>query len=255
MQLDHSENIIEISHISFSYAKELVLKDISFAIHRGDYLGIIGPNGGGKSTLLRLILGLLPIKEGEIKLFGQPINRFKDKSKLGYIPQKFHNFDSRFPITVEEVVAMGRYAKKGLFHWLTQEDRKIIDRSLEQVEMQEFAKRRIGDLSGGQQQRVFIARALAGEPEIIFLDEPTAGVDVKNQIDFYTLLRKLNQKLNLTLVLVSHDIGVVANEVTEIACINQTLVYHGATETFVKGNYLEKLYGRDIKYVAGPHIL
>ncbi|MBI5728796.1 MAG: metal ABC transporter ATP-binding protein [Candidatus Magasanikbacteria bacterium] len=253
MTVDHSKNIIEVQGVSFGYTNELALKNIDLNVHAGDYLGIIGPNGGGKTTLLKIMLGLLQPTEGSVKLFGQPMEKFKAWPRIGYVPQKAVQFDAAFPATVEEVVAMGRAARRGLLHPLTQMDREKITNALVQVDLAAERKRLIGDLSGGQQQRVFIARALAGEPEVIFLDEPTAGVDVKAQEQFYALLKKFNQTLGLTLLLVSHDIDVVANEATELACINQALVYHGAPQAFVKGDYLNQLYGKETKFILHDH--
>ncbi len=253
MQVDHNKNIIEINNVSFGYTDEPVLKDISLNIHQGDYLGIIGPNGGGKTTLLKIILGLLKPKSGTVKLFGQDSDKFKDRFKFGYVPQKAVNFDIKFPATVEEVVAMGRYAKRGLLSQPTPEDKNQVHKALQEVDMLEYKDRLIGDLSGGQQQRVFIARALASEPEIIFLDEPTAGVDNKTQEQFYALLKKLNETLNLTLILISHDIDVIAHEATELAFVNQTLVYHGTPEKMLSGDYLQKLYGKDVKFISHNH--
>lgn len=253
MHVDHTKNIIEAQDVSFSYGETPVLKNITLSIHQGDYLGIIGPNGAGKSTLLKVMLGLLKPTSGKIKLFGNEHISLKERSRLGYVPQKAINFDALFPATVFEVVAMGRYGKKGLLKRLNKDDWSIVERSLKQVEMWMYKDRLIGDLSSGQQQRVFIARALAGEPEIIFLDEPTVGVDVKTQEQFYALLKKLNQEMNITLILISHDIDVVAEEATELACINQTLIYHGAPDEFIKGDYLKKLYGHNIRQILHNH--
>lgn len=253
MPVDHTKNIIEIKNVSFAYGQTLALKNISLTIHPGDYLGIVGPNGSGKTTLLKVMLGLLKPSSGHVKLFGSDYFNFKEWGKIGYVPQKAINFDALFPATVQEVVEMGRYAKKGLLKSLGPKDKDIIKRSLEQVDMQDYRNRLIGDLSSGQQQRVFIARALAGEPEVIFLDEPTVGVDVKTQEQFYALLRKLNTDLGLTLVMISHDIDVIAAEATELACINQTLVYHGEPAEFIKGDYLQKLYGHDLRLILHDH--
>jgi zinc transport system ATP-binding protein len=242
-QVNHTHTIIELDNVSFSYTSEEVIKDVTLQIHKGDYVGIIGPNGGGKSTILKLMLGLLKPAKGTVKLFGQDIKHFKDWSKIGYVPQKTY-FDMNFPVTVEEVVAMGRYGKIGLFHFPTKEDDKKVQQALEQVEMHQFRKRQIGDLSGGQQQRVFIARALVVEPEVVFLDEPTVGVDVKTQQQFYKLLRKLNGELDLTLVLVSHELDVIAHESTELGYINRTLDYYGDPDEFLKGEYFHELIGK-----------
>ncbi len=251
MQVDHTKNIIEIKDVSFAYNDELVLEKVNFNIHRGDYLGIIGPNGGGKTTLLKIMLGLLTPKTGTVKMFDQEVKAFKDWYKVGYVPQKVTSFDVNFPATVFEVAAMGRYGKKGLFRRLDKEDKKIIEDSLKHVEMLEFKDRIIGDLSGGQQQKVFIARALAASPEVIFLDEPTAGVDVRSQDQFYELLKKLNHELEITLVLISHDIEAVVKEVTEIAFVNKTVAYDD-NPIDIKSGKLQKLYG-DKKHVFHQH--
>lgn len=243
MQLTNAQNIIELQNVSFAYGKEEVIEDVSLVIHRGDYVGIIGPNGGGKSTLLKLMLGLLKPKKGIVKLFGISINEFQDWPKIGYIPQRTY-FDISFPVTVEEVVSMGRFAKIGLFRSPTSLDKKKIYQALEQVEMFSLKNRQIGDLSGGQQQRVFIARALASEPEIVFLDEPTVGVDIKTQKQFYKLLRTLNQELDLTMVLISHELDIVAHESTRLGFINKTLDYYGDPIPFLKGDYFHGILGR-----------
>jgi len=247
MSVDHTKNIIEVSGVSFAYNEDLVLENVDLNIHKGDYLGVIGPNGGGKTTLIKIMLGLLTPKVGVVKMFGEDIQTFKDWWKVGYVPQKVINFDVNFPATVYEVVAMGRYGKRGLFKSLTKEDKKIINEALRQVEMEGFKDRIIGDLSGGQQQRVFIARALAGQPEVIFLDEPMAGVDSLAQDQFYQLLKKLNHELGLTLVFISHDIEAVVNEVTEIAFVNRKLSYDDNPKSFVKED-MKKLYG-DSKFI------
>lgn len=243
MQLDHSHTIIELDRICFSYNQEEVIKDVSLKIHKGDYVGLVGPNGGGKTTLLKLMLGILKPKGGSIKLFGTDINKFNEWYKIGYVPQKTY-IEMNFPVTVEEVVAMGRYGKRGIFRFSTKEDKEKVFKALKQVDMFAFRNRQISDLSGGQNQRVFIARALASEPEVIFLDEPTVGVDVKTQKAFYALLRKLNKELDLTLILVSHELDVVAHESTELGYINRTLEYYGDPNEFLKGKYFHELIGK-----------
>ncbi len=238
MHIDHTHNIIELHDVSFSYhAEETTLSHITFNIHKGDYLGIIGPNGGGKTTLLKLMLGLLKPDSGIIKLFGQDIRDFKDWYKIGYVRQKAVNFEQNFPITVKEVASMGLYGKKGLLNNLNQADWKRVEKALRQVDMWEYKERIISNLSGGQQQRVYIARALASSPEIIFLDEPTSGVDQQTQKKFYALLKELNERLHLTLVIVSHDTNIIAQQVTEIACVNTTLVYETDPKAFINTTF------------------
>jgi zinc transport system ATP-binding protein len=232
--VDHSSNVVEVQGVFFSYGANEVLTDIHLNIHRGDYLGIVGPNGSGKTTLLKIMLGLLVPSEGSVKLFGTDIRHFHDRPKIGYVPQKATSASTNFPVTVEEVALMGRSSRRGLFRRVTEEDRTKAREALEHVEMWEFRHRLIGDLSGGQQQRVFIARALATEPEIIFLDEPTAGVERHIQDEFYALLQKLNRDLHLTVVLITHDLQSMAHEAMHVACVDRTLFYHDSADAFLK---------------------
>lgn len=246
MTHSHNINIIEVSNVSFGYTEELVLERITLNVHKGDYLGMVGPNGGGKSTLLKLMVGLQKPTHGTIKLFGEDITKFKDWSRIGYVSQQATHIDQNFPMTVEEVVMMGRYPKLGLFGFPRKKDRMAVQDALHQVEMSQYRKRLIGDLSGGQQQRVFIARALAGRPDLIVLDEPTVGIDLKTQKQFYQLLQRLNSELNLTLILVIHELDIVAQEATEIAYVNKELIYHGEPQRFLHSKYFEKLTGRGL---------
>ncbi|MCX9010706.1 MAG: ABC transporter ATP-binding protein [Candidatus Methanoperedens sp.] len=217
------ERIIEVINVSFERGNTRVLEDINLVIERGEFLGVIGPNGAGKTTLLMVILGLIRPTSGTVKLFGEDIHRFKEWYRIGYIPQHALNFDVNFPISVREVVSMGRFAKKGMFRKLGKEDMKAIDEALEIVGMTEYRERRIGELSGGQQQRVFIARALSSQPDLLILDEPTVGVDVVMQEDFYNFLEKLNKEKKITLMLSTHDISSVTSRVGKLACINRKL--------------------------------
>lgn len=235
--VDHTKNVIEVQNVSFSYNGHEVLKNINLSIHRGDYLGLVGGNGAGKTTLLKIILGLLTPDTGTIKLFGQDISDFKDWPKIGYVPQKATNFDVNFPATAEEVVLMGRFGRRGLFHKITDTDKQKAHEALNHVDMLEHRHQLVGDLSGGQQQRVFIARALAADPEVVFLDEPTVGVEKDIKDEFYKLLRKLNEELHLTVVLVTHDIESMAHEAMHIACIDRTLVFHNSVDKFFKDSH------------------
>jgi zinc transport system ATP-binding protein len=244
--------LITVDNVSFSYNGNSVLEDINLEIITGDYLGLIGPNGSGKTTLLRLILGLLEPRSGKISLFGKPLHKIKDWTRLGYIPQKATQFENKFPITVWETVSLGRIAKKGLLGKFNREDRKAIDSVLSKVSLLPYQNKLIHELSGGQQQRVFIAKALASDPELLILDEPTVGIDSQSQDEFYELLTQLNKE-GKTIVIVSHDISVIANEVTSLACLNKTLVYHGTPKQFIKEDYLEKLYGKDRKFIIHEH--
>lgn len=252
MQVNHEKNIIEIKNVSFSYpGGQAVLSDIDLNIHEGDYLGIIGPNGSGKTTLVKIILGLLEPNSGEIKIFGVPREQFRDWYKIGYVPQKVH-VDPLFPVTVYETVSMGRYTGKKFWQALNRHDHTHIKRALEAVGMWELKDRRVADLSGGQLQRVFIARAIATEPKVIFLDEPTVGVDMETQTQFYHLLKKLNHEMDLTLVLISHDIETLAQETTEVACVNKTICYEKNPKEMTKHDMIKAMYGEH-KFFIGHH--
>jgi zinc transport system ATP-binding protein len=225
-----------------------VLVDIDLSIERGDFLAIIGPNGSGKTTLIKIILGLLQPSRGRVCLMGRSMSDFRDWHQVGYIPQKATHFDPLFPASVREVVAMAlRPATRLPFAPKPEED-TAIGRALDTVGMSEFAHRRIGRLSGGQQQRVFIARALVHRPVLLVLDEPTTGVDTETQDRFYDLLDRLNHKEGLTIVLITHDIGIVDRHVTKVACLNQRLAFHGTHEAFCRSDTLKDL-------LAGGHHL
>jgi zinc transport system ATP-binding protein len=233
----HNVNVIEVKNVSFAYHEHRVLNNINLTIHRGDYLGIVGGNGSGKTTLLKIILGLLQPSAGSVILFGNTVADFKEWTKIGYVPQKVTNFDAHFPATVEEVALMGRYGVRGLFHRLKQDDRDAVNRALNAVDMWKYRHTLIGDLSSGQQQRVFIARALAGNSEVIFLDEPTVGVEKKVKDEFYALLRKMNRELGLTVVLITHDIESMAHEAMHVACLDCTLFFHDSVDTYFKNTH------------------
>ncbi|HKB88261.1 MAG TPA: metal ABC transporter ATP-binding protein [Patescibacteria group bacterium] len=220
---DHSKNIVEVKDLSFFYENNLVLKNINLNIHKGDYIGIIGPNGGGKTTLIKLILNLLEVKTGYIHV---------DCKNVSYVGQHASSIDQKFPITVSEVVSLG-----------TDKDSAL--NSMDEVGIKELKNRMIGELSGGQLQKVFIARALAQKPEILFLDEPTSGIDQASQKEFYKLLKKLNQEMGITLVIISHDVDIISKEATEIAAINQSLVFYGKASEFIKEEHGIKFIHHD----------
>lgn len=208
--------IINISNLSYRYHKTDVLENINLSISENDFLAIIGPNGGGKSTLLKLILGLLTPQSGKIE------KKIKN-NQVGYVPQNT-NLNTDFPITALEIVLMGHTTSKKKIFGYSKEDISCAMSSLEKVGMAKFAKSKIGDLSGGQRQRVFIARALCSSPKILMLDEPTASIDVKGQQDIYELLRELNK--SIAIVVVSHDLSILLNYAKDVAHVNRSLVYH-----------------------------
>lgn len=212
--------ILEVKDLSFSYPDKSILHRISFSINRGDFLCVVGTNGTGKSTLLKLILNRLKPTEGSIKLFGTDSSQFKAFNKIAYVSQKATAFNKDFPATVEEIVSLGLYSQKGLFGRYTSEDKEKIYNALDRVGMKEYSRKKIGNLSGGQQQRVFIAKALAASPDIIFLDEPTVGIDIKAVDSICCLLGELNTG-GITIVMVTHDISSVIYHSNKVLILSE----------------------------------
>lgn len=217
--------IIKIENITFGYGRTNVLDEVSTTINDGDFLGIVGPNGSGKSTLLKIFLGLLKPQKGSIKAFGIDISKFNQWSRIGYIPQKATSFNQGFPATVEEVVSANLYPIVGLAGHINKNHREKVEVALGTVGMLEYKKRIIGRLSGGQQQRVFIAKALVSDPKVIFMDEPTVGIDQKSEESFYELMDFLNKKKGITLVMVTHDIGAIDKRVNRVLCLSEGKLY------------------------------
>ena len=232
---------IEVRDVTFGYTERPVVEDVSLDVDAGEFLGLVGPNGSGKTTLRELCIGLRRPDSGTVRLFGEPAHRFADGERVGFVPQDVTNASGEMPITVREVVRMGRYPRK-LFGRFGDADRRAVDDALDRVGIADLADRRIGRLSGGQRQRAFIARALAADADLLALDEPTVGVDAESREAFYELLHELNND-GMTVVLIEHDIGVVTTHASEIACLNRTLFFHGDPETFVETDVLTEAYG------------
>lgn len=222
--MNQTASLVEITDAAFSYGTAPVIERVNLSIYPQDFLGLIGPNGGGKTTLLKLILGLLTPTSGDIKIFNTSPK--KGRKHIGYVPQ-VTSFDFNFPISVLEVALMGRLSHKRLYRKFNSRDYKISRQALRQVGMQQYANKQIGALSGGQMQRVLIARALASKPRLLLLDEPFSNIDSDWQTTFYKMLYKLNRKI--AIILVTHDISVLANYVDKIACINRTILHYGST--------------------------
>ena len=242
------ENIIEIENLSFSYNDKKLINNISFFIEDGDYVAIIGPNGSAKTTLMKLILGLLKPDSGTIRLFNNSISNFKDYNKIGYMSQNVSDFNKMFPATVGEIVSLGleksRFKNKN-------DDR--VKKALEIVDMYDFKDRKIGNLSGGQKQRVFIARAILNNPKILFMDEPLAGVDMESQNNFYSLMDKLNKEYNMTLMMVSHDIDIVIEKANKILLLDDGKLYFHNTDTCDCIEQIEEVYGRSKNLLLQKH--
>jgi len=233
--MNEDKEIIRLKNIWFHYGRVPVLENINLSLKQHDFLGIIGPNGGGKTTLLKVILGLIRPTRGEVSVFGESPE--KTRKDIGYVSQTAP-FDREFPINVWDAVLMGRLSHTGLFKKYGERDEKAVHEALQIVEMLDMKERPVGKLSGGQMQRVLIARALASEPKVLILDEPTSHVDVTMQAEIYELLKAVNEKI--AVVLVSHDTGVIYSHVDKIACLNRKLFYHDSKEITIED--LEEVY-------------
>lgn len=239
---------IEVQDLWFSYGRNVILKDVGFALEQGDFLGIIGPNGGGKTTLLKVLLGILKPDRGRVRILGEEPH--DAKLRVGYVPQDT-DFNRTFPISVMDVALMGRLARIRRGFGYSREDRSKVRSILEGVGMWEYRHRSIGQLSGGQRQRVFIARALVTDPEILFLDEPTASVDPEFKTDLYEFLKELNDRV--TIVVISHDIGVISRHMKSIACINKHFIFHAGGQ--ITREMLDMAYQCPVDLIAHglPH--
>jgi len=246
-------SVFEAKNLTYKINGSDIIKDISCVIQKGEYCAVIGPNGGGKTTLIRLLLGLEKKSSGDIQLFGQKQKSFKSWDKIGYVPQRVSQIDQYFPATVEEVVKMGRTGKRGLFVRESQADKDAVGNAMLKMDVTNLKDKLVGELSGGQRQRVMIARALASEPEVLILDEPNTGVDMVSQNRFYTLLRELNKQDEMTIVFITHDVGVIANDIQTMLCINQTLLACNNPHEVLSCDEMSKLYGIDAHLVHHHH--
>ena len=233
------DSCITVNELSFRYDKEWILKDISFDIQQGDYVGLIGPNGGGKTTLVKILLGLLKPTKGKVHC--SCTNKGHLGHRVGYVPQLMAEGMRIFPATVQEVVSIHAFRKQ-------KPDEETVAASLKRADVWKLRDQLIGELSGGQLQRVLIARALVGKPEILILDEPTLAIDMAGRNEFYQFLEELNDQ-GITIIMISHDIEAVAQQVKHVLCLNQTLICHGAPQDMVTDEGLQQLYGMKVKKV------
>lgn len=235
---------LKINNLVVNYAENRALDDVNLEVENGEYLAIMGPNGGGKSTLLKAILGLLPIASGSITILGKNVK--EGRKNIGYVPQ-FSPVDRKFPISVKEVVMSGML--KGGLHPFFRYNKNNVETAMEKLEyvgIEQLSERQISQLSGGEFQRMLIARALAVNPDILMLDEPTASVDPSTRDKIYKLLEKLNDEK--TIILVTHDLFAISSSIKRIACINKGIVYHGKPS--LTQNIVEKMYGCEVDLVA-----
>lgn len=236
---------VSLRGVAFSYGDSPVLESVDLSVCAGEFISVIGPNGGGKTTLLRLMLGQLSPQAGTVRIFGEP--PVSQRMHMGYTPQH-STFDRMFPVTVLDVVLMGRL-RAGHYLRYSREDRDAAMRALEEVELADVARRSFHALSGGQRQRVLIARAIAGAPKLLLLDEPTANVDVLAGNHLLELLQRLNARM--TVILVSHDLGFVASMVSSVICVNRQVAYHPTSE--LTGDAVAELYGGEFRMIRHDH--
>jgi zinc transport system ATP-binding protein len=219
------QKIIEAENLGFSYGGEPIFSNISFTVTEGDFVAVIGSNGTGKSTLLRLLLGELTPSAGHVRLFGEDAARFRNWPKIGYVMQAAAQRGASFPATVEEIVTANLYSQIGLFRFPRREHRELTREALAQVGMNDCSKRLFYTLSGGQQQRVLLARVLVNKPEIMLLDEPATGIDAQTTAALYELLARLNRETGLTVVMVTHDLGRSSEYATRVLCLEDGLLH------------------------------
>ena len=239
--------IIRFDHASFGFPGVIALKDLTLTIGSGEFIGVIGPNGSGKTTLCKAVLGLMAPVEGHLHIFDCACDELRchHRAKIGYLPQK-GVVDRNFPVTVLETVTMGRYGAMGLFRRPGKADRNIAIEALTHVGMERYKDTALGQLSGGQQQRVFIARALAQQPQVLLLDEPTTGLDITTQHNVIELVAHLHEELGLTVLLVTHDINMIRARVDRLVLLKTRLYAAGQPAEVLKADILREVYGKDL---------
>jgi zinc transport system ATP-binding protein len=241
--------VLSAQGLSFQYNSTEILTDISFRLYTGDYLGIVGPNGSGKSTLIKLILGLLQPNKGLISLFERNVADFEDWRKVGYLPQKINAFNPHFPATVKEIVSLGLLSTKSYPRRITKSDDKVISSALELLGIHDIRNELIGELSGGQQQRALIARALVSEPELIILDEPTTALDPEVRERFFAILKDLNEKKLVTLIIITHDIGTIGKYASRLLYLDKKIIFYGGFDDFCSSSEMANYFGEYSQHV------
>lgn len=245
--------IVEINGLTVKRGGVNAIADASFFIEKGEYVGIVGPNGGGKTTLVLAMLGLLPKAEGSIKIMGQEIESFDQWDKVGYVSQFAINFDSQFPLTVRELVGLGRVNRRNMGRFRNKDDWIAVDEALQLMGISDLANKRIGMLSGGQRQRAFVAKSLVSQPELLVLDEPVTGFDPVTQEKFFMQLANLNQKKGITILIVSHDLTAVFCRMSRVLCVNREVHSSAITEGTVPDDVLKQGYGEHFHFAFHQH--
>ena len=241
--------IIEIKNASVSYNNSDVLTDISFSVEPADFIGFVGPNGAGKTTLVKSIFGLVPLKTGSIELFGTNAKKFTDWGKIGYLPQQSSTINPLFPATVEEVILLGMLSQKKLPRKFTKADRTKVDEIADQLKIGGLKKRMLSELSGGLQQKVLLARCLVSKPQLLIFDEPSTALDPDSRESFFQLVKELNKKNGIAVVLVTHDAGFVGKFAEKLLYLDKKLVYFGKFSEFCKSDEMRLFFGEHYQHI------
>jgi zinc transport system ATP-binding protein len=244
-----SDEIVTTERLGCCYREGCVLEDVSFTVHRGDYVGIVGPNGSGKSTLVQALLGLVAISSGSARLFGAPCNGFNQWGRVGYLPQSLRLLNPAFPATVAETVGLGLLSLKRFPRRLTRQDRDVVDAILEELGIYDIGSKLIGELSGGQQQRALLARALVNNPELLILDEPTAALDPETRERFYHMIADINRSRGVTVMLVTHDTGVIGQHASRMLYLDKRMLFFGSFEDFCHSPEMSSLFGEHSQHL------
>lgn len=238
--------LVELNNICFGYGAEMVLEDICLHLHPGQFAALVGPSGAGKTSLLKLLLGNLQPNEGEVCIHGHALNG-NPAPHVGYVPQ-LETVDWNFPVTAEQVVLMGRARSGGLLPWATARDHELLERVLSQLEIDHLRQRHIRDLSGGQQQRVFLARALISEPDLLVLDEPTTGIDMRTAENMLHMLADLNSE-GMTILMTTHDLNAAAAHLPWVICLNRRVIAQGPPDKVFTNETLSQTYRGDMMVI------
>ena len=244
-----SGEVVRAEQLGCCYREGCVLEDISFTVNRGDYVGIIGPNGSGKSTLVQALLGLVAISSGSVRLFGAPGNGFNQWDRVGYLPQGLRLLNPSFPATVAETVGLGLLSLKRFPRRLTRQDREVVAATLDDLGIYDIRSKLIGELSGGQQQRALLARALVNNPELLILDEPTAALDPETRERFYRLIADINRSRGVTVLLVTHDTGVIGQHASRMLYLDKRMLFYGSFDDFCHSPEMSALFGEHSQHL------
>jgi len=246
------EYCLEIENLTVAYGKRVALENVNLHLSKGEFHAVVGPNGGGKTTLVKAILGLIRTLSGNIMIFGKPQKEYLKENTIGYLPQTHSTNISKVPLKVIDVVLMGCVGYRGLTGY-RKDVIKRVEKIMDMLEVLDRCNSLFDNLSGGLKQRVLIARALVSNPELLIMDEPTVGLDVKAQKDFYSLIKKLREQLNITIIMVSHDVGFVFEYADTVVCVNKRVHLHTKHEDKLSKDFFNRLYGYDVKFVDHRH--